>query len=125
MKYNQFPKSQYTKKYSQAIDAVLMKQIVFDYLRIFKMPGVTISSDAQGCFDQMALAIGSLCFQCLKVPQRSIQNLMMNLRQMRHYICTAHGDFEKFYSGSFNKQLQRNREGNGAANPCGFSSAPS
>ena len=48
IEYNQMPKSQYAKKYSQAIDAVMVKRLFFDYLRIFKIPGIMISNDACG-----------------------------------------------------------------------------
>ena len=66
--YNEMPNSQYAKKYSQDIDAIVIKRLFFDYLRIYKLPGAMIANDARDCFDHMALTIGSLCFQQLKVP---------------------------------------------------------
>ena len=78
-----------------------------------------VLNDARGCFYQMALAIGSLCFQHLKVLQSAIKTLMTTLRKKKtqHYIRTAHRDLETFYSGLFDKLFQGGGQGNGAAGP--------
>ena len=37
MKLNQIPEAQYAKKRSQAIEAVAVKRLFFDYLRLYKI----------------------------------------------------------------------------------------
>ena len=59
---DQITPSQYAKKRSQPIEAVLLKRLFYDYLRILKKTGIVISNDARGCFDCMALAIGAIAF---------------------------------------------------------------
>ena len=45
-RHRQILESQYARKYTQAIEAVLVKRLYFDYLRIYKVPGAIISNDA-------------------------------------------------------------------------------
>ena len=47
-KHGQIPESQYAQKDTQAIEAVLVKRLYFDYLQIYKVPGSIISNDAFG-----------------------------------------------------------------------------
>ena len=47
MALNQIPESQYAKKRSRSIEAVALKRLFFDYLRIYKIAGVIISNDAR------------------------------------------------------------------------------
>ena len=71
-KHKQIPESQYARKFTQAIEASLVKRLYFDYLRIYKVPGAMILNDARGCFDRMVLLVGSLAFRRLGVPWRAI-----------------------------------------------------
>ena len=114
---NQIPPSQYAKKRSQPIKAVLLKRLFYDYLQIMKIPGVVISNDARGCFDQMALAIGAIAFRRLGVPWTAIKSLFSTLCGMKHFVWTAHGDLETYYEGSRHSPLQGGGQGNGAAGP--------
>ena len=111
------PESQYARKHTQAIEAVLIKRLYFDFLRIYKHPGAIIFNDTRGCFDRMVLAIGSLAFRRLGVPWRAVRALTNTLGNMRHYIRTAHGDSEDYYEGSPKKPLQGGGQGNGSAGP--------
>ena len=114
---NQIPQSQYAKKRSRPIEAVLLKRLFYDYLRIMKTAGIVISNDARGCFDRMALAIGAIAFRRLGVPWNAIKSLFTTLKGMKHFVRTAHGDSETHYEGSKSKPLQGGGQGNGAAGP--------
>ena len=116
-KHKQVPESQYARKHTQAIEAVLVKRLYFDYLRIYKLPGVIISNNARGCFDQMILSIGSLAFRRLGVPWKAVRTLTDTLRNMRHFIRTAHGNSSQYYEGTSSKPLQGGGQGNSAAGP--------
>ena len=116
-KHGQVLESQYARKHTQAIKAVLIKHLYFDYLWIYKCPGVIISNSAGGCFDRMALAVGSLAFCCLGVPWQAVWSLLNTLCNMKHFICTDRGDLEKKYEGTPQRPLQGKGQGNGAAGP--------
>ena len=113
----QIPESQYAKKRSRPIEAVLLKQLYYDYLRITKTPGVVISNDAQGCFDRVSLAVGAILFRRLGVPNRAIRSLFSTLAQMKHYVRTAHGDSNIYYTSTNERPLEGGGQGNGAAGP--------
>ena len=115
--HGEIPNSQYAKKYSQAIDAAMVKGLFFDYLRIYKLPGIMICNDARGCFDRMALIVGSLCFHRLKIPHQEVRTLMTTLQKMKHYVRSGHRDSKTYYSGTQDKPLQGGGQGNGAAGP--------
>ena len=66
--HDQMPASQYAKKRSRPIKAVMLKRLYYNYLRISKTPGIVISNNARGCFDRMAVAIGAIAFRQLGVP---------------------------------------------------------
>ena len=111
------PESQYARKHTQAIEAVLIKRLYFDFLCIYKHPGALIFNNARGCFDRMVLAIGSLAFRRLGVPWRAVRALTNTLGNMRHYIRTAHGDSEDYYEGSPKKPLQGDGKGEQLGGP--------
>ena len=116
-KYKLIPESQYARKYTQSIEAVVVKRLFYDGVRIYKTPGVMISNDARGCFDRIVLAIGALAMRRLGVPWTAIKSLLDTLKNMRHYIRTAHGDSDEFYTGSTTRPLQGGGQGNAAAGP--------
>ena len=115
--HKQIPESQYARKFTQAIKAVFIKRLYFDYLRIYKQPGAIVSNDARGCFDRMVLAIGSLAFRRLGVPWRAVRTLITTIQRIKHYIRTAHGDSSEYYEGTCERPLQGGGQGNGAAGP--------
>ena len=117
MEHDQIPASQYAKKHSRPIEAVLLKWLYYDFLRITKTPGIVISNDARGCFDRMALAIGAIAFMRLGVPRNAIKSLFGTLSSMKHFVRTAHGDSSEYYEGSKSRPLQGGGQGNGAAGP--------
>ena len=116
-KYKLIPESQYARKHTQSIEAVVVKRLFYDGIRIYKTPGVIISNDARGCFDRIVLAIGALAMRRLGVPWKAIRSLLDTLKNMRHYIRTAHGDSADFYTGSTTRPLQGGGQGNAAAGP--------
>ena len=65
----------------------------------------------------MILSVGSLAFRRLGVPWRAIWAFLDTLRNMKHFIRTAHGDSESYYEGTPQKPLQGGGQGNGAAGP--------
>ena len=111
------PSSQYAKKGNRSIEAAIVKIMFFDYLRITKTNGAFLAMDLENCFDRMAHPISSLCSQRLGVKPQIAKCMIKTLCSMRHYMRTAYGDSEWFYSGTSSKPLQGAVQGNGAASP--------
>ena len=111
------PVSQYATKGKRSIEAAIVKTLYFDYLRVYKLDGAFIAMDLMQCFDRMAHPISSLATQRLGVPSNVAHSMITTLCQMKHYIRTAYGDSDEWYSGSTLRPLQGGVQGNGAAAP--------
>ena len=114
---NSIPPSQYATKGRRSIEAAIVKTLFFDYLRIHKKNGSFIAMDLMQCFDRMAHPISSLSTQRLGVPSTVVETMITTLCQMKHYIRTAYGDSDDWYSGTDDEPLQGGVQGNGAAAP--------
>ena len=111
------PASQYAKKNSKVIEAVLVKVLFFDYLRQTRKPEVIFASDLMQCFDRMAHPVCSLVSQRLGVVVPVIRCMLMAIQSMTHYIRTGYGDSDISYGRDFDKPLQGGGQGNGAPPP--------
>lgn len=115
--YDQIPEEQYARKGGKAIDAVLHKVLVFDYLRMMRRPGICFASDLMNNYDRMSHYVGSLAMRALGVPMSAIQCLTSSIQNMQHHIRTAYGESDSFYSGSEDNPLQGGGQGNPASPP--------
>ena len=104
--YNQIPEEQYARKGGKAIDAVLHKVLVFDYMRMMRRPGVCFASDLMNNYDRMSHNVGSLAMRALGVPMTAIKCLTTSIREMQHHVRTAYGDSDHHYEGSLDCPLQ-------------------
>jgi hypothetical protein len=111
------PSSQYATKGNRAIEAATVKVLYFDYLRINKRQGAFLAMDLMQCFDRMAHPVSSLATQRLGVHPNVVDTMIQTLCNMRHYIRTAYGDSEDYYTGAKDRPLQGGVQGNGAAAP--------
>ena len=115
--YNQIPEEQYARKGGKSIDAVLHKVLVYDYMRMNRMPGVCFSSDLMNNYNRMTHSAGSLAMRTLGVPINALRCLTRSLQGMRHHVRTAYGDSNTFYSGTQEEPLQGGGQGNPAVPP--------
>jgi len=111
------PQSQFAKKGSRSIEAAVIKVLFFDYLRINKRNGAFLAMDLMQCFDRMAHPISSLATQRLGVHPNIAHTMITTLCNMRHFVRTAYGESEDYYSGTAQRPLQGGVQGNGAAAP--------
>ena len=114
---NIIPSSQYAKKGNRAIEAAIVKILIFDYLRFNRKSGAFIAMDLMNCFDRMAHPVSSLCTQRLGIHPQIANCMIRTLCQMKHFIRTAYGDSQWSYIGTTNRPLQGAVQGNGAASP--------
>ena len=116
-KHRQIPESQYATKKKKGTEAVLVKRLYYDLLRIMKIPGAVIANDAKGCYDRMSLAIGSLCLRRLGTPLNILSALFITVINMRHYVRSGLGDSTSYYTSERDKYLQGGGQGNGSGPP--------
>ena len=115
--HDAIPESQYAKKGNRSIEAAIVKNLYFDYLRTMKSNGAFLAMDLENCFDRMAHPISSLCAQRLGVSPNISKCMITSLCKMKHYVRTAYGDSDWYYCGTPSKPLQGAVQGNGAASP--------
>ena len=104
--FGQIPEEQYARKGGKAIDAVLHKVLIFDYLRLLRRPGICFASDLMNNYDHMSHSVGSLAMQALGVPMSAIRCLTKSIQDMQHHVRTTYGDSDSFYAGSEEEPLQ-------------------
>ena len=117
LKHGLIPSSQYAKRGNRAIEAAIVKVLYFDYLRINKLNGAFLAMDLENCFDRMAHPVSSLCTQRLGVSPKITSCMINALCSMKHFIRTAYGDSDVYYTGESNRPFQGGIQGNGAASP--------
>ena len=114
-KYDQLPEKKYTQKGSKAIDAVLHKVLVYDYLSLHRDPGVCFSSDLMNNYDRMTHSVSSLAKRTLGVPVIAMRCLVSSLQGKRHHTRTAYGDSDSYHADTPEEPLQGGGQGNPAA----------
>lgn len=115
--HHQIPEEQYTRKGGKAIDAVLHKVLIFDYLRMMRRSGVCFASDLMNNYDRMSHSVGSLAMRALGVPISAIRYLTTSIQNIQHHVRTAYGDSDSFYTGETDNPLQGGGQGNPASPP--------
>ena len=111
------PEQQFARKGSKSIDAAILKVLIFDKCRLMRRKGMSYSGDLMNCYDRMSHASASLALKYLGAPQSAITSMINILHDMKHFIRTAYGDSEQFYTGSSEEPLQGGGQGNPAAPP--------
>ena len=117
IKHGKIPPEQYAAKGRKGIDAVLVKRLFYDLLRIAHIAGALIANDARGCFDRMTLLISSLCLRRMGAPISVLQTLYETIATMKHYVRTGHGESQSYYTNPVGKYLQGGGQGNGSGPP--------
>ena len=115
--HDQIPEEQYARKGGKAIDAVLHKVLVFDYMRMLRRPEVCFASDLMDNYDSMSHNGGSLAMRALGVAISAIKCLTASIQDMQHHVRTAYGDSDTYYEGSRECPLQGGGQENPASPP--------
>ena len=117
MKHNQIPPEQFTAKGQQGIEAVVVKRLFYNLLRILHITGALIANDARGCFDRMTLPVSSMCIRQMGAPKSVLMTLYTTTAKMHHYVRTGHGESSSFYTNPEHQYLQGGGQGNGSGPP--------
>ena len=103
---DQIPELQYARKFTQSIEAVIVKHLFYKRIQIYKCHRAMISNNPCGCFNWIVLSVRLLAIQRLGVSWKPICSLLDTLQNMQYYIRTAHRDSCGYYSGSLSHPFQ-------------------
>ncbi len=95
-KYNLMPDGIVSKKNCTAEDGTLEKILFFDISRQTCQPAGVASVDAKNCYDWVAHAMASLCFQAFGVKRNSVQTMLETIQEIFFFLRTAFGDSKEF-----------------------------
>ena len=118
-KYNLMPDEIFSEKNRTAEDGTLAKILFFDISRQTRRPAGIASVDAENCYDSVAHAMASLCFQAFGVKGNSAQAMLETIQEMKFFLRTAFGDSKEFAGSTIMMKTQGLCQGNGAA-PAGW-----
>jgi hypothetical protein len=93
------PEDQYSKKGSTAGDSKLDNRLTMDLSREFCLPLVTISANADKCYDRINRIIMSLLLLALTGEQGPICSMLKPIQQMKFYQRTGCGDSSTYMGG--------------------------
>ena len=118
-KYNMIPEEIFSEKNKTADDGTLAKILFFDIARQSRRPAGVASVDADNCFDRIAHAMASLCFQAFGVNKLAAQAMLRTIQDMKFFLRTAFGDSKTYSGATIEMKTQGLCQGNGAA-PAGW-----
>eukprot|EP00957_Ditylum_brightwellii_P064582 4900739-Ditylum_brightwellii.AAC.1 len=85
------------RKGRTALDALLLKIITMDLLRLFRLNGALLNNDAVACYDRMMLALSSLHLQSLGLPELAATCSVKLNKRMKHHVRTSAGESVEHY----------------------------
>lgn len=118
-KHKLMPDEIFSEKNRTADDGTLAKTLFYDLARQSRHPAGVASVDADNCFDRIAHAMASLCFQAFGVPGKATQTMLRTIQEMKFFLRTAYGDSKTFAGSTIHMKTQGLCQGNGAA-PAGW-----
>ena len=118
-KFQLMPDEIFSEKNRTAEDGSLAKILCFDISRQTRRPFGIASVDAENCYDRVAHAMASLCFQAFGVRGESAQTMLATIQEMKFFLRTAFGDSSDFAGSTMAMKTQGLCQGNGAA-PAGW-----
>ena len=113
------PDEIFSEKNKTAVDGTLAKVLFYDLARQTRRPAGVASVDADNCFDRIAHAMASLCFQAFGVSSQTAQAMLQTIQEMKFFLRTAYGDSKTFAGSTIEFKTQGLCQGNGAA-PAGW-----
>ena len=114
-KYKLMPEEIFSKKGKTADDGSLGKQLVYDIIRQSRCAAAVSSIDAANCYDSVAHAIVSLCFQAFGVPVNAVESMLTTIQNMKYFLRTAFGDSKGFRGSTICIKFQGLCQGSRAA----------
>jgi Reverse transcriptase (RNA-dependent DNA polymerase) len=104
-----------SRKRKSAILHATNKQLTFDIIRQRKLNASLLVLDAISCYDRISAPMAALSLRRQGTPSTTVSVMFKTLDAMKHYIRTASGDSETFYSNETHGiRMHGILQGNGA-----------
>eukprot|EP00957_Ditylum_brightwellii_P025334 1916634-Ditylum_brightwellii.AAC.1 len=85
------------RKGKTSLDALLLKIVTMDSLRLFQLNGAVLNNDAKACYNRMIPEVTALHLQSLGLPDNATKCSVKINKKMKHYIKTAEGVSQEHY----------------------------
>ena len=96
-------------------DAILIKRLTYDGIRICKQVAVIFNNDGKAAFDRIVPSVGGIALRQIGASHNAITTLLQTLEKMTNRICTSLGISEMdSYSNIQNWVLGTTLQGSGA-----------
>lgn len=118
---NEYPTSQFgSKRGSRAIEAVRLKRMALDTIRLNRQPASIITTDLHSCYDRIVHTVGALSARKNGVQHEPIKMMIDTLQQSTNTIRTAFGDSEVSHSSTFERPYHGTGQASGASHAIWF-----
>ena len=96
-----YPTSQFgSKRGSRSIEAVRLKRMTLDIIRLNRQPASIITTDLHSCYDRIVHSVGALSARKNGVQPQPIQMMIDTLQKSTNTIRTGFGDSERSHSST-------------------------
>jgi hypothetical protein len=99
----------------QCINAVFMKTLTYDLMRILRLSLIVFTNDATGCFDWIMVSLAMIAAFRLGMPRLVARMHSSALLHMKYFVKTTHGISEEFYRVRQWYLLYGTEQGSGAS----------
>ena len=111
-----YPASQFgSKRGSRAIEAVRLKRMSLDIIRLTRQPASIITTDLHSCYDRIVHTVGALSARKNGVQHEPIKMMIDTLQQSTNTIRTAFGDSERSHNSTPDRPYHGTGQGSGAS----------
>ena len=111
-----YPESQYgTKRGTRAIEAVRLKRMSLEMIRLNRQPAVFMTTDLHSCYDRIVHTVASLSSQKYGIQPEPIKMLIYSIQHSTSNIRTGLGDSERTYSSDPDDPFHGTGQGSGAS----------
>eukprot|EP00957_Ditylum_brightwellii_P116054 8853463-Ditylum_brightwellii.AAC.1 len=87
-----------------ALDALLLKVVSMDCLRLFRHNSAILNNNTTACYDRMIPELSSLHLQSLGLPKKAANYSVLLNHDMKHHVKTQAGVTTEFYKHEVNKE---------------------
>ena len=111
-----YPASQFgSKRGSRSIEAVRLKRMALDLIRLNRQPASIITTDLHSCYDRIVHTVGALSARKNGVQPQPIQMMIDTLQKSTNTIRTGFGDSDLSHSSSPEQPYHGTDQGSGAS----------
>jgi hypothetical protein len=88
------------RKGRTALDALLMKIVTMDCIRLFRLNGAILNNDAAACYDRMIPALTAVHLKALGFPDNATRTSVLLNQRAKHHIKTTAGVTDAYYQST-------------------------